>query len=377
MSVNANFNNLVLSELARAWSNFVYKMKWTDFGLTPPNFIVTDVTSYLGQWRTSTREMAFSSDLIANKTWNQVLEVLKHEMAHQFVHEVLHIEGETAHGPTFQSVCKQYDIDAAAHSDYEDNKTTATNHIVEKVRHLLNLADNAAATDEEKETAATAAHNLMLKYNIELQDKREEKGYTVAYLGGVTGRIQGYMSALANMLHKYYFVECIWTNGRDLRTGKDGHELEVSGTKENIEVAEYVYDFVSREAVKAWEKKIKTPEYQHQMYTDIVNRKPGVPHSAQGYTISARFNFLLGFVEGYMSQLQAAMIQEEKAGLVLAKDTGLEQYYHQRHPHIRSLTRGAAHQNTNLRNQGRQAGSALKVPPAAKANKTFVPLLGK
>ena len=368
----SEFEGIVLRELAKAWTLFAYKFKWN--GMQSPIFKISDVTSYYGQWTPSSREMSFAASLLNNRPWNEVLEVLKHEMAHQYVSEILNVQNETSHGPTFQSVCQKYGIDSTAKSEVDSSQTTTTNHIVEKIQHLLKLASNAGATDAEKETAAAHAHNLMLKYNIELQEKNEERGYTIRYVGKLVGRIQGYMSEIAYLLSKYYFVEIIWISSYDPRNKKKGHELEISGKEENVEVAEYVYDFLTRAAVESWESKFKESTFQYKLHQAFL--QSGM-QSMHGFTISSRSNYLSGFIDGFKSQLATAAKQEQEAGLVLAKDLGLEQFYNQRHPHIRSMASGGAKYNPSMRNQGFADGSALKMPAAAKANKQFIPLLGK
>lgn len=377
----ADFENLVLSELNKAWHSNVIRFKWSGSGIIAPHFRITEAhVSHWGQWAPATREMSFSRHLITDRPWNEVLEVLKHEMAHQYVSEVLKVEGEAPHGPTFFSVCKQNNIDAAVRGTPGADKVTATNHIVEKIRHLLSLADNAGATEAEQQAAATAARGMMLKYNIELQEKNEELGYTVRYLGGVTGRIQGYMSELANILSKSYFVEIIWMTAFDPRSKKKGHELEVSGTEENVEVAEFVYEFISRAAVSSWESKMKDPAFKlslHKEYAKSFGFSGTAPQSIQGFTISARSNFLLGFVRGFKDQLKKEEAKELAAGLVVRKDPKLEEFYHTRHPSIRQMSRNPGYSNYQMQSQGFAEGQALKLPNAAKAGKQFTPLLGK
>jgi hypothetical protein len=378
--MNIEFEQLVLKELSHSWHNNVKKWKWDSSGIQAPNFRLTDVTSYYGQWNPGSREMNLSINLVTKKAWNEVLEVLKHEMAHQYVSEILKVHTETAHGPTFQAVCKQYKIDPTAKGEIDSSQTTTTNHIVERIQHLLRLADNAGTTDAEREAAATAAHNMMLKYNIELVAKNEERWYTVRYLGEITGRIQAYMQEVAALLVKYYFVEVIWMGTYDPRSKKRGHELEVCGRLENVEVAEYLYEYLCRSAVESWEKKMKDPAFKfklHQEYASHFGRFSGAPQSIQGFTVSARSNYLVGFIQGYKSQLKIAEAQEKEAGLILAKDAELDAFYHDRHPHIRKLHGAGAFYQSQMRNQGFSEGSSLKVPPAATSGKKFTPLLNK
>lgn len=376
-----DFENIVLSELKAAWHQYVRRFKWDSSGIIAPHFRITEASvSHWGQWAPATREMSLSRHLVTQRPWNEVLEVLKHEMAHQYVSEVLKVVGEPPHGPAFFAVCKQHNIDAAVRGTPGADKVTATNHIVEKIRHLLSLASNAAATEAEQQAAATAARGMMLKYNIELQEKNEALGYTVRYLGGITGRIQGYMSELANILSKSYFVEIIWMSTYDPRTKKKGHELEVSGTEDNVDVAEYVYEFISRAAVSSWESKMKDPAFKlalHKEYARSFGYSSTAPQSIQGFTISARSNFLLGFIRGFKDQLKKEEIKEQAAGLVVRKDPNLEEFYHTRHPSIRHLSRSAGYSNHQMQNQGFAEGQAIKLPNAAKAGKQFTPLLGK
>ena len=60
--------------------------------------------------------------LVTEHPWTVVLEVLRHEMAHQYVDEVLGVHDETAHGPTFQAVCEARAIDGRAAGVLEVDK---------------------------------------------------------------------------------------------------------------------------------------------------------------------------------------------------------------------------------------------------------------
>lgn len=378
--VSNEFEKLVLNELAKTWRALAYKFGWLkSSAILAPMFKIFDRQDRWGEWDPNTREMSFSRTLVTTRPWGEVIEVLKHEMAHQYVSEVLKVTDEPPHGKTFFLVCKNNGIDAAVRGAPGADKLTTTNHIVEKIRSLLDKSVEKGATEEEAKTAAELAHKLMLKYNIELQEKNEELGYSVAYVGGITGRIQAYMSDIASLLSKYYFVQVIWMNIRDPRTQKDGHELELSGTSDNLEVAEYVYTFLSRAAIEAWEKKFASPEFKDRMKQDLASPwlHPGAPTSPRGYAISARSNFLHGFIQGFASQLKKAEVEEQQAGLVLAKDAALEAFYRTRHPHIINRGGSQGYYNPNWKGAGFNEGKELKIPPAAKAAKNFTPLLGK
>lgn len=373
MAISNEFQALILNELGMAWTNFSRQFGWK--GMSLPVFRLHHELDNLGRWTNDSREMSFSTQMVMKRPWSEVLEVLKHEMAHQYVHEILHVEDEAPHGPAFRSVCKTNGIDAAPRGTPGADKISATNHIVEKVRHLLELAKSS--NEGEARNAADAAHNMMLKYNIELQEKNEERGYTTRYLGGLTGRIQKWMSELAHLLSKFYFVEVIWLDNYDPRTKKNGFELEIAGTEENVEMAEFVHEFLSRTALQAWDDKISDLSFKDDLERQFQRTYmlPGAPHTLQGQTVSARTNFLLGFMRGFKAQLVQMEAKETSEGLVLAKDVELERFYHERHPSIRNVKRSGGFHNANVQNQGYVEGNSLQLPNAAKANKPFIPLL--
>jgi hypothetical protein len=373
MALSNEFQSLILLELIKAWNKQVDSFKWK--GITCPIFRLDQNKDHLGQWAGETRVMSLNTQFVSTRPWSEVLEVLKHEMAHQYVHEILNVEDEAPHGPAFRSLCKRLGIDATPRGAVPTDKISTTNHIVEKVQHLLELAKSS--NEGEAHNAADAAHNMMLKYNISVQEKNEERGYTTLYLGGLTGRIQNWMGELANLLSSFYFVEVIWLHNYDPRTRKDGFELEISGTNENVEVAEFVHEFLSRSALEAWDRKFSDLNFKDELERQFQRTYmlPGAPHTLKGQTISARANFLRGFIRGFKAQLAQMEAKEISEGLVLAKDIGLEEFYHTRYPSTRKIKGGSGFHNSNVQNQGYAEGNALKLPNAAKANRPIIPLL--
>ena len=79
-----------------------------------PILALTDTTTRLGQWVRAPRRLELSRTLVVARPWPEVLSVLLHEMAHQYVDEVLQIRDEPAHGPVFRRVCQERGIAARA-----------------------------------------------------------------------------------------------------------------------------------------------------------------------------------------------------------------------------------------------------------------------
>ena len=67
----------------------------------------------VGRWDPEHRCIEISEQLILDRGFGAAIEVLKHEMAHQFVHEVLTDADESPHGKVFRSVCVERGIKRA------------------------------------------------------------------------------------------------------------------------------------------------------------------------------------------------------------------------------------------------------------------------
>src|SRR5688572_22184090 len=82
--------------------------------LRRPQIELVPSRARLGRWVEATRTIELSRTFVLDERWGVVVEVLKHEMAHQYVTEVLGERNETAHGPRFRAVCERLGIDGAA-----------------------------------------------------------------------------------------------------------------------------------------------------------------------------------------------------------------------------------------------------------------------
>ena len=229
--------------------------------LRPPTLTLAPNASRLGQWDRATRTLELSRSFVLSHGWGVVVEVLKHEMAHQYVHEVLGEAFETPHGPAFRQVCARLGIDATAsgipqvaaraaagaHGESEDDPSIK---MVDRVARLLALAESPNV--HEAEAAASAAQRLMLKYNLEVGHKARALGYAFAHVGKPTGRVTEAERILAMVLSRHFFVEVIWVPVYRALEGKRGSVLELCGTPANLAMAEYVHAYLTRTAEQLW-----------------------------------------------------------------------------------------------------------------------------
>ena len=329
----------LLRELRNTWSdiNRIYFKS----ALKRPLFRLSDSTALLGRWCADTRILELSRLLVQHATWGQVVEVLKHEIAHQYVHEILNAVDETAHGPAFRETCDRMGADPAASgmpiatggASLGENPERA--RLLRRVSGLLALADSP--NRHEAESATALAQRLMLKYNIALIEADGSRMYGFRHLGEPKGRVYEPEHLLAAIIAEHFFVDAIWVPAYRPHDGKRGSVLEICGSQENLEMACYVHAFLSGTADRLWK--------QHK-------REHGITSNRE------RRAFRAGVMEGFHSRLASEQRRSASAGLVWVGDPGLEGYYKKRHPRIRTV-RLRGHGLSRTRFSGREAGKQI------------------
>lgn len=342
--VTAELEATLLRELRSTWSdvNRVYFKS----ALKAPLFRLSESASVLGRWYAETRILELSRQLVHDAKWGQVVEVLKHEIAHQYVHEVLKVLDETAHGPAFRQICERMGTDPAA-SGMPADATVSDNpereRLLRRVTGLLALADSP--NQHEAESATALAQRLMLKYNIARIDADgAASGYGFRHIGEPKGRVYEPEHLLAGILADHFFVDAIWVPAFRPHDGRRGSVLEICGSHENLEMACYVHAFLSGTADRLWK--------EHKIDEGITSNRE-------------RRTYRAGVMEGFHSRLKSEQRRSASAGLVWVGDPELDRYYKKRHPRIRTV-RLQGHGHSRTRASGREAGQQIVLHKGVK-----------
>jgi hypothetical protein len=306
--------------------------------LVAPVIALADSTIHLGRWHSATRTLELSRILVMSRPWLEVTSVLEHEMAHQYVDEVLRIRGETAHGDTFRRVCAERGIDARAAGAPAPAAPgpdgDAGERVLDRIRKLLALA--GSPNQHEAEIAMRKAHELMLRHNVEVAAARVERSYEVRHLGDPHRRRTRVESDLAALLSELFFVKVIRVPIYLPQRGKSGIVYEIAGTHANVEMACHVYAFLLATAERLWAE----------------NR-----HDARVRSGRDRLIYQSGVIRGFRDKLLAERTGLQQTGLVWVGDRDLERFYHARHPHI---THRRSHVRINgAHSAGREAGRTV------------------
>lgn len=330
--LSAELEASLLRELMRTWRQLAHA--YFPGALRPPVMRLVDGASRLGAWDRQSRCIELSRPFVYGASWGGVVEVLKHEMAHQYTHEVLGAIDETAHGPAFRQICERMGIDAAA-SGTPETRDEDDERLLKRVADLLALAQSA--NQHEAENAAALAQRLMLKHNVALSEQPGRRRYGFRHLGSIKGRHQESEHILAAILADHFFVEVIWVPGYRPEDGKRGSVLEISGTPANLEMATYVHDFLQHTAERLW--------HEHK-------REHGIRKNRD------RRTFIAGVMEGFGVRLRTEKRRSADKGLVWVGDADLRRYHRARHPLVRTVRIGG-HGYNDARRHGREAGKNI------------------
>jgi len=312
------------------------------FKLHMPAFELVGGSERLGRWVPAQRTLELSRDLLVNFGWGVLEEVLKHEMAHQYVDEVLRIRDEPSHGPAFRQVCEERGIDARA-AGAPESAEASQNPVLDRIAKLLALAESP--NEHEAQAAMSAAQRLMLKHNIEAAVSGTGSSYCFRHLGQPTGRVSEHERRLAMILDQFFFVQVIWVPVWRVAEGKRGSVLEVCGSKDNVELAAYVYDFLTYTA--------------DALYRADRKRRGDRSHAA-------RRKFLAGVMSGFHERLEGERKRSEQQGLVWVGDAELRGYFRRRHPHVR-FTRHAISTGGEAYSRGQTAGRNIVLHRGVKS----------
>ncbi len=331
-ALSAELEAALLRELRAAfdWEN------QARFGrrLRAPVLTLSDTTARLGQWLSATRTLELSRPLVLARPWPEVLSVLLHEMAHQFVDEVLAARREDPHGPTFQRVCAERGIDAVAHGAPVPvtDADASGDRVLDRIRKLLALA--ASANQHEAELAMRTAHELMLRHNIDRAIHAHT--YRVRHVGDATQRRTQVDGMIAVILSEFFFVKVIQIPVYLPTLGRRGQVFELSGTAANLDLAEHVYEFLRATATRLWD----------------ANRDD--PRVKNGHD---RLRYQAGVIQGFHDKLRDERGALAGTGLVWIGDADLDDFYHLRNPRITRRSRRVRADGAHA--AGREAGRRI------------------
>lgn len=312
-----------------------------------PQFALRDMKKRWGRWSSEKREISLSLNLVMKHSWDAVVDVLRHEMAHQLADEVLNNAGEPPHGPCFREACRLLRADPRASGDFAplDERIRAgvknsQDRIMVRVRKLMSLAQSR--NQHEADLAMAKAHELVARYNIDLIRLNRERNFVSVFLGKPALRHFRESYKLAHLVQDFYQVYGIWVSAYVLPKGKMGRVLEISGTEKNVAIAGYVYDFVNHYIDTKWRAYNRDGRLSRYRKTD----------------------FAVGVIEGFYSKLESQkkkLKQENEMDLIEIEDPELSTYRRYRYPRVSRFRRSMPGHDKRVLEDGEKLGRRLVI----------------
>jgi hypothetical protein len=340
--------------LTRIWTERLYREYENvlfHFGvrLVTPQIVITDNISALGLWNSETRTISIARKLVEDHSWDIVIEVLKHEMAHQIVSELFAYN--ELHGALFKKACGMLAVaDWAASATgrlpdvvpswREKSLSDEDERLLKRAEKLLALAESA--NEHEASLAMKRVRELYEKYNFENIRAARSPDLVWTVLCRKKRKTDTVDSMILSILNRHFFVRVIHTNLYDAADNVDYKAAEVLGSRQNVLMAEYVYHFLRQKT---------------ESLTDEYRRRAGVS-AMQGRS------YAIGLLTGFMQKLNAEAGEQhtsEEKSLVKSCDRQLADYLRSRHPKIANRRFGATYRDSGSYESGRQDGRRISI----------------
>lgn len=343
--------NRILLGLSMEWESALGNLSRDEIlRMKKPAFSLKNGEHTLAQWNSINREIAFSRSFVRNYSWDAVREVLVHEMAHQYVHEVLRSSHETAHGPAFHKACDRLRANPKASGSYPPltdrlnrEDLPEEDKILGKIKKLLALGQST--NPHEAEAALAKARMLIETFNVECIDRHNDPDFISVFVGKPALKRFREDYLIARLLVDHYHVYGIWVSAFVFEKGKMGRVFEITGRPENVKTAAYVYDFILNHMNVAWKTLDKTGKLGRYRKSD----------------------FACGLIQGFSSNLEhekqkdSSHSPRHRKDLVdlSRQDPALKAYAAYKYPRIRRFTRPDRNVDPSIRKQGEDIGRKL------------------
>jgi len=361
---------LIKNQKIRLWTQRLYQeyeqlCYQYSLKLKKPLIRIDPLEKRWGFWDSELRLIGLAERLIENHCWENVIEIFKHEIAHQIVSEIY--REEDVHGLFFQKACDLLGVlNWARKAETQDfphlivqineKNSDEEKRILQRAEKLLSLA----SSDNEHEAllAMQKVQELYTKYNLKkIQDQSSRKwAYTLIKFN--KKRVERYQSAIASLLNDFFFVEVIHTTQYDQKKCEEFKALEILGDFENVQMADYVYHFLENRLNYLWS------QYKG-------NRK---------LSLASKNSFYLGVLRGFRCKAEEhqKLVDEKvisegcKQSLVTLKtNAGLQAWVKTRYPRLSRLGGGHRLHDSKAFSQGEKEGRNLVIHKPISTTATF------
>jgi predicted SprT family Zn-dependent metalloprotease len=333
----------------------------TKFSLPRPAITLHQSESVWGRWDPLNLSISLSIAVIETCSWRVVVEILKHEVAHQLT-DYLYGSCALPHGVEFQSVCKLLRVEDWARrassgkslhelsmlSNWKQDKESETNiRYQRRLEKLLALADSTS--EHEAMVAMRRAQELQDQHRLSGRKvKKKSRPLVNLEIGAGKQRHAPYEGRIASILMSHFHVDVVFATRFSVKTEAPEAIIDLLGRREDVLLAEYVHGFLHRSARGLWlEKRQKT--------------------GAKG--VRARNSYIRGLLAGFDAKLSEENPERARGrevthratqALVRADGQERSEFVKARYPRL-SARRSSARIDQSAYRDGKSAGSKLSM----------------
>jgi len=338
------------------WWNY-YNESYLNEALTRPIIRIGNSERSLGLWDGRNRTLTISKIHIRKHPWLSVMETLRHEMAHQYAYEVLGAHDEVPHGTAFRDACRR--LRCSPRTGASEHELATGEHrdarILRVLKKILSLA--SSPNENEAQAAVQKARQFLMKYNIDLVELDEDRNFEARCLGSVKGRRTSAELWMASLLNRFFFVEVLWVQSYEATRDRSGTILQIYGTPENLDMAEYVNSFLLGLLDQFWEN--------YKVMENIGNNKE-------------RQRYFVGVLEGFYRKLESQEKYLEKTqALVWQGDSRLKSFFKFLNPRVETRYGGGVSQTAAYEGGYRDGQKVVIHRPVESRGKRLAGFLGK
>lgn len=315
------------------------RFRWQSYTY-PIHVVVFENNQHWGWFDPHTYQIGLNKKLITQAKEAVIKDILRHELAHYLTYIRTDFI-DHAHGKEFQKTCQDFgwsQLVSKASLNIADQElyyeVEKKDKLMAKVKRLLKLAESD--NQHEAELATLKANQLLLKYNLEMEPTVDWTLYSHTVLKGA--RRSAKLAAIYDIL-KHFLVAPVFIYG------KNEVQLEVTGTKENIELADYIAHFLDQKLERLWKAQ-----------TELKG-------------LRAKNSFFLGVAKGFESKMESTPLSSHESKQLIIIKEDLQEKMSLIHRRLSSSSQSGS-RNLAAFMKGTESGKNLNINKAMKNKST-------
>lgn len=216
----------------------------------PLNFVCFEGDSRWAYFDPSFYQIGLNKKMAGRIKDSVLRDLLRHELAH-YLTRIFHGDGVSPHGKEYHALCASYgwptEVADAQGDLFQEHENTVgdlpSDALVEKVKKLLALS--TSNNPHEAELATLKANQLILKHHLSKAGLSESEEELCVMTVMRSNRKSTLMVAIYDIL-THFMVKPL------LNYGKSEVRLDVIGDRSQVQLADYIGNFLQRELEHLW-----------------------------------------------------------------------------------------------------------------------------